>query len=709
MNEVLGTKLPPGDKTSAEYTLPSHSSGCRLNLSDLPTLIRHAGNTAGLLYRQWWAVPSAILFTYLVAGLFAPSETASRYPRIELWEFVEATLFVASRIQRYAIPASALGVVVGFGLAWTLSRMPRHARYAAYVVVGALFVPIAALAFSQSPHIGLYSLLSLAGHFMRVGYAHDVLVLSTVAALCTFCIANLRRSRLFAGPASASSQNPVWTMSSPGPLLNGWSWSWVGLCFFASLSLTILAVWQSPESYGFRTRDVSSLWVPCWPYSPHGRIGEPGWGCPADSSYLLQWQVWLPQMSVLLVLASSIIMATWFASRLRRTSDSAASSAIMRDAPTRTRNRWLTLLPGILLAMVAAVFIGVVSPEVLAGACGGVALRALVSSRHRVSGYIFSGLLSAAVATCLLMLAFNLDVVFSRSRAIDLYLIPFYYTWPSVLLLVCLALFVTLTVLPMLRSRMSGRVLNVTLAALGGYALFALLTTLVLSDWWPSIGSVIVAADFIYAQESISQVHVLSAILGLLVGATFISRRRDVGSACNIVVWGGIGLPLAVALGMSNPFLEARLFVSYPDGFYGEGGRMIRNLLLALVVAYTCLWLVSPRAQSPHKGQSQGQGRFRGLLRCSVVAILVALSSACFVYVAESIVPYDENQSRILVAFDYARWLGDWDVGWTRMTLLYAYILELCVIAAAGIWAYLRARDGRRVDRARCCLGLLSG
>ena len=245
------------------------------------------------------------------------------------------------------------------------------------------------------------------------------------------------------------------------------------------------------------------------------------------------------------------------------------------------------------------------------------------------------------------MLALNLDVVLSGSGAIDLNLIPFYYTWPSVLLLVCLALFVSLTVLPMLRSRMSGRVLNGMLAAVGGYALFALLTTLVLSDWWPSIGSVIVAADFIHSKESISQAHVLAAVLGLLVVATFILRRRDVGSACNLVVWGGIGLPILVALGMSNPLVETRLFVSYPDGYYGEGGRMIRDLLLALVVAYTCLWFVSPRAPSPHEGQSQGQARFRGILRGFTVAILVALSSACFVYVAESIAPYDENQSRI--------------------------------------------------------------
>ena len=175
-------------------------------------------------------------------------------------------------------------------------------------------------------------------------------------------------------------------------------------------------------------------------------------------------------------------------------------------------------------------------------------------------------------------------MVFSGSGTIDPYLIPFYYTWPSVFLLVCLALFVSLTVLPMLRSRMSGRVLNGTLAAVGGYALFALLATLVLSDWWPSIGSVVVAADFIHSKESIPQAHVLAVVIGLLVIATFISRRRDVGSACDLVVWGGIGLPLLVALAMSNPFLEARLFVSYPDGYYGESGRIIRDLLLALVV-----------------------------------------------------------------------------------------------------------------------------
>ena len=289
------------------------------------TLIRHARNTAGLLYRQWWAAPLAILFIYLVAGLFAPSETTSRHPRIELWENVEATLFVASRIERYAIPASALGVVGGFGLAWILSRMPRHARYAAHVVVAVLSAPIVVLAFSQAPLTGSFGFFSLAGHVRHFEYAYGVLILTVVAALCTFCIANLWHSRLLVGPASAFSQNPAGTASIRDLLLAGRSWSWVGLCLFASLSLTTLAVWQSPESYGFRTSDVSSLWVPCWPYSPYGRmIGEPGWGCPADSSYLMQWQVWLPQMSILFVLASSILMATCFASQLRRNSGIAA-------------------------------------------------------------------------------------------------------------------------------------------------------------------------------------------------------------------------------------------------------------------------------------------------------------------------------------------------------------------------------------------------
>ena len=225
------------------------------------------------------------------------------------------------------------------------------AGYAAYVAVAALSAPIVVLAFSQSPLTGSYGFFSLAGHVRHFEYAYGVLILAVVAALCTFCIANLRRSRLFAGPASASCQNPARAAPIRDLLLTGRSWSWVGLCFFASLSLTILAVWQSPESYGFRTSDVSSLWVPCWPYSPYGRFGEPGWGCPADSSYLMQWQVWLPQMSVLLVLASSILMAAWFTSQLRRNSGIAAPSTTMEGAPSRTRNRWPTLLPGILLAI----------------------------------------------------------------------------------------------------------------------------------------------------------------------------------------------------------------------------------------------------------------------------------------------------------------------------------------------------------------------
>ena len=183
----------------------------------------------------------------------------------------------------------------------------------------------------------------------------------------------------------------------------------------------------------------------------------------------------------------------------------------------------------------------------------------------------------------------------------------------------------------------------------------------------------------------------LTAILALLVLGVFISRHRDVRTASNVLVWGGIGSMLFIALGMSNPDIEMLLFGSDPHRFYGEGAVWVRDLLLAFVVGYTCLWFVRPRGASTYDGQADGPGRVKRGLQGSMVAFLVALSSACVVYVVESVVPYDENTSRLLAAFDYGSY-GYGDARWRILLQLYAYTLEVCMITAAGAWAYSRIR-----------------
>ena len=667
----------------------------------------------GSLFRRWWTAPAAILFIYMVAGLLAPSEMTSRYPRSGVSDTVESILFVASRIERYAIPASVLGIIIGFGMALGLSRMPRHARYTAYVAVASLSAPIVVLSFSTEAHEGYHHVFPLVEFFRHLKYGYGVLILAIVAALCAFCIANLRYSGVFSEPTSASSQDAANAASSLGLLFSRRSWSWVGLCFFASLSLTIVAIWQIPELYGFKTGDVSPLSADCRPDGPYLSFDE--WGCrPADYSYLMQWLSWLPQMSTLLVLAASILMATGFASQLRRIADRAAPSTTTQGAYWRTGVRWSTLPLGILLTTAAAVFIGVVSPAVLAGACGGVALGALVSSRHRFSRYIFNGLVSAAITACSMMLVVTLNNVFIRcspgsldrsgcrdlSKAIDFDLFPssdaWLLFWMLILLLAFLVLFVSLTVLPMMKSKASNRVLKIMIVAVGGWALLALIITSAHSVWWPGVGSVVISAEFLnIAPQPVPQVHTLSGTVGLLVLVLFVSKYRDVRSACNLLVWCGVGLPMLVALGMSNPEVEALLFRSGLEGFYGEGGRLIRDLLLALVVAYTYLWFANANVAPVQDGQSDGTGHYRSGPQDSMVALLVALSSACFVYVVVSVILYDENVSRISLALGYVWWV-DWHEQWGLLPQFCVYALELCLITAAGIWAYSHVRHIQR-------------
>ena len=224
--------------------------------------------------------------------------------------------------------------------------------------------------------------------------------------------------------------------------------------------------------------------------------------------------------------------------------------------------------------------------------------------------------------------------------------------WPLIFLAACLVFLVSLTVLPMRRSRTSGRVLNAMLAAVVGWGIFALCITFAQSVWWPSIGSIVVAAQFLdIAPQPVPQVHVLVAILALLVLTVFVSRHRGVRSACNVLVWCSVGSLLLFAFAMTNPDIDSLLFSSQ---FYGEGGRLIRDFLLAFVAAYTCLWFVLSRGSSGYETDDE-PGRFERGMRATQVALLAALASACIIYVVESVVPYDENISRFVAAIGYGR------------------------------------------------------
>ena len=674
-----------------------------------------------LLFKGWQAIPAAILIIYLLAGLFAPPEMPPpRFPIVpesrdyyalispfgggppdgEMQilgsdrlgrDILQSILFVSSRVERFAIPASLLGVAVGFAAAWALSRTPRYAKYAACAALAVAFVPAIALAYSAEIKTGLYHIFSPLPNSSMGEHAVKLLIPATVSAAGTFSIMAFKRSR--------DSVDQAHSIPHLG---------WAGVCLFASLSLTILAIWQAPSVYGFETGDVSPFFH-CVDHSVQPVILAVGVGCSTYSNYLMEWHVWLPITAVLMALASSVLLALWSASVLFRRSGSVPASARSSQVmPGWVRSGWRTFLV-VLFAAVAAVFIGVFTPAVLAGAVGGVTLMVLVSSRSRVGVYVFNGIVSAAIAACSIMLLIVLSDVFKRcspssfsrpgcaDRVIDFDLAGSAW-WPGIFLAflaVSLVLLVSLTVLPMLRSRRSGRVLSVMLTAVMGWGVLVLLITFVQSVWWPYVGSIVVAARFLYiSPQPVPQVHVLTAALAMLVLAVFISRYRDTRSACNLIVWGGIGSLLVITLGMSNPDIEVLLFSSDPLEFYGEGGRLIRDFLLAFVVGYGWLSFVGISSSSAHGVEDNGSGRFRRGLRSVGVVLGVGVASACVTYAAASVVLYDDNFARSLELFGvgsdgYPE--GRWGL-WLR---LWAYGLEVCAVAATGIYLCARCRRVR--------------
>ena len=250
-------------------------------------------------FKGWQAIPAAILLIYLLAGLFAPPEMPPRRfpvvpktpasvsnPPLGRWpggilgsdalgrDIFRSILFVSSRIERFAIPASVLGVVVGFAAAWVMSRMSPYARYAAYAVLVAVFAPAVVMAYSDGIGLRFYSIFSPLWNSSIGEYAGKILIPAVVSAVGTFLIIAFKHSRdstirtqqssYDAADAASRSANPRAT-----PI-----WWWVGVCFFVSLSLTILG--DMAVSWDVRIRDrgrlsVFSLQGLCNPGAGRGR------------------------------------------------------------------------------------------------------------------------------------------------------------------------------------------------------------------------------------------------------------------------------------------------------------------------------------------------------------------------------------------------------------------------------------------------------
>lgn len=377
---------------------------------------------AGTLHtlKGWQAIPAAILAVYLLVGILVPIDwesvrasgshtdgvpplgrdpesgelllLGSDYRGIDLFDYV---LWGAYQVALYAVPATLIGMAVGWAAAWGVSTLSRRLRYAAYAVLATVFIPAAVstldlkefdlslfplwidggwrvyltddilIQFQYIGGIELYTwshgegwILDRAFSWFRLIRPRGVetILLAFPAALCSFFIMTIfKYSRAFTDRASSQSHEvdttePDTEESSTTSSKNQ-TILWTGLNFFAGLSITTFIV--SSLAYWYRYSDFMGLFP--YYYNLSDRCDYPNWlreiGCYSASDTLLQWYSWIPAVVMLTVLASAILMVKWLSSEIRR--ESQRSSPVPSDSVTADRSRFVSWLPVLIAAAIA--------------------------------------------------------------------------------------------------------------------------------------------------------------------------------------------------------------------------------------------------------------------------------------------------------------------------------------------------------------------
>lgn len=378
------------------------------------------------IFKGWQAIPAAILAVYLLVGILVPIDwesvrasgshtdgvpplgrdaesgelllLGSDYRGIDLFDYV---LWGAYQVALYAVPATLIGMAVGWAAAWGVSTLSRRLRYAAYAVLAAVFIPTVVstidvneldvslfpiririwidqyLSFLGDTHIFLsyndsrISVSSYSAHWIlehplpgptveAIGRIASIIMLAVPAAVCSFLIMTIfKYSRTPANQSSVQSHDendlsPDMENTSTPPRKNQLV-LWMGLNFFAGLSITTFIV--SSLAHWYRYSEFMGLFPYYYPdyYNPSDRCEYPNWlreiGCYSASDTLLQWYSWMPAVVMLTVLASAILMVKWLSSEIRR--ESQRSSPVPSESVTADRSRFVSWLPVLIAAAIA--------------------------------------------------------------------------------------------------------------------------------------------------------------------------------------------------------------------------------------------------------------------------------------------------------------------------------------------------------------------
>ncbi len=652
--------------------------------------------------KGWQAVPAAFLAIYLLVGLLGPPTTSGMSVSKEYvpplgtvegrvllfgsdWrnkDLFEYTAALASMISRNVLPAVALGVAVGWGLAWGVGKLPRGTRIIAYVVLALAFMPAAALHLNMAgagsallteaigfridrlpvsdfvrPFLEGQSVLqsyitrwrySEVYLPVRVEYLFWCFQFVLVAALCTFLIATLLYRRW--SQVKAPKRKLMAAMSERGDHVDDsravHTAAYVALSALVGLALGILLM----------TALISDL----MPYHPRKQVS---------------WYSWIPVASLLVALACIGVLVTRLFNFVRVRNRPRQPS---ESSGAKPRSLLLIMSAALATVFLIAAVSGLIAQLALAGAVCGVAIAELrkYGSRNTRNGefILVSLALGASLVPAIVVIEWWLP---SRVLPIELYI-----------------LLVAAIVLVILWWWRGSKSMWYRLA-LNGIGL-----------------SVILVASYIAANPLDADLIVVRAYVVFFIGvgaglAVLLSVRSRVQTGFDSIGWTAIVSFALLFLHVVERELTYNSFSLTGGGEwrlegYSEFIKIDRLLLLffgAFVVAYIWRVAIGSRIAPPSVQDQKSGWDWSSFLSSAGTAVGVAAASFAVVYGAAAILLSRTNfyqsaayfQNGFLAKLEYEPVVAQLATGeWVYWINLCAFCLELIVIMGAGVFAYSR-------------------
>ena len=268
------------------------------------------------LLRGWQALPAAVLVAFFITGIVGLVVRPHLVSHAGTVHYNPHTLLsIAGYFASHLVPASLIGIAIGWALARIVSGTPRPLRYAAYLIMAAWFIPAIASYFSvyrggvlsffpvtlfPSPAGGVdmwswivgdssVSIVRTEPFFLAddlgaLTHLFKVLFLTTIPIACTFLVMTFKYSFVFSNqPRVSTAVQAVPRHACLGTLAarrHPRSMApYVAFTCLVSLSLVVLAVLQnnifSREFIGPFESLIHLGLIGAW--EPHGRtVGSAG-------------------------------------------------------------------------------------------------------------------------------------------------------------------------------------------------------------------------------------------------------------------------------------------------------------------------------------------------------------------------------------------------------------------------------------------------